>query len=278
MVASLVITLREGLEATLILGIILAYLAKTGNRQHFSSVWLGTTAAAIASVGAAALIFVTVGELNGTAEQIFEGSTMLLAVAVLSYMVVWMREATSPRASLQRRVEKALNARSSAALLLLAFLVVVREGIETVLFLFAAVRTSTPLESTVGAVLGLLLAVGVGYSIYSGGRRLNLRMFFNVTGALLVLFAAGLLAHAVGELQEAGLVPAMIEHVWDTNWLIEQQSGAGSFLRALLGYNASPSIEEVVAYLGYLAIALRYFLFRPSPTHGREAQAGGPAA
>ncbi len=273
MLAPLLITLREGMEAALILGIIFAYLARTGNPRHFGAVWLGTGAAVAASLAAGAAVFLTVGELEGAAEEVFEGTAMFLAVAMLTYMVVWMkRQASAIRGELQEKVRAALATGSGMALSLLAFVVVGREGMETALFFYASTRASTPLESLLGGALGLAIAVALGYSLYRGSHRLNLRAFFNVTGVLLILFAAGLLAHGIHEYHEAGLLPEMIEHVWDVNWLLDEKSTLGRFLTALVGYNANPSLLEVLAYAAYLATALAYYLrdagrslSRPSP-------------
>lgn len=278
MLASLLVTLREGLEAALILGIILAYLVRTGNRDRFAPVWLGTGAAVAVSLAAGIAIFLTVGELEGNAEELFEGTAMLAAVAVLTYMVIWMKhQAAGMRASLQERVEVALRSGSGLALGLLAFVVVVREGIETALFFFASALASTPAESVAGGLLGLLLAAVLGYSVYTGSHRLNLRVFFNVTGALLILFAAGLLAHGIHEYHEAGLLPEVVRHVWDVNWLLPERSTLGRFLTALFGYNGNPSLVEVVSYVAYLAVSFGYYFRRPSPrlseASGRPQQA-----
>ncbi len=278
MIAPLLVTLREGLEATLILGIILAYLTRTGNRSRSGPVWVGTGLAVLVSLLAGAAVFFTVGELQGTTEAIFEGSTMLLAVAMLTYMVVWMRrQASGIRAGLQEKLQAALSSGSGLALLLMAFVVVAREGIEMALFFFAASRTSTPVESAIGGVLGLALAAGLGYSVYRGSHRLNLRAFFNATGVLLILFAGGLLAHGIHEYQEVGLLPEIVGHVWDINWLLDDGSTLGRFLTALVGYNGNPSLLEVLAYFVYLATAFTYFL-RSGKRPQRTAETGSRQA
>jgi len=260
MLQALLITLREGLEAALIVSIVLAYLARTGNRDKFSSVWLGTGAAVLASLIVGGAIFATVGELEGTAEQLFEGLAMLVAVGVLSYMVIWMkRQAINIKAHLQAQVNEALHSRSTLAVAVLAFVIVVREGVETALFMFAATRTATAWESTIGGLAGLIVAVVLGYLLYAGGRRINLRTFFNVTGVLLIVFAAGLFAHAVHELEEAGVIPIIVEHVWDINYILNENEGVGSFLKALFGYNGNPSLLEVISYVLYLVAALWHF-------------------
>ncbi len=266
MLGSLLITLREGLEAALIIGIILAYLARTGNRQGFKPVWLGTALAVLTSLMAGAAIYVLAGEFSGRAEEIFEGSAMFLATGVLTWMIFWMRrQAIDIRAHLQTQVQSALTSGSSLGLVLLAFVVVVREGIETALFLFAATRVAeSPALFTTGGILGLAIAIGLGYSLYKGATRLNLRAFFNVTSVILIIFAAGLLAHGIHEFQEAALLPTLVEHLWDINHILPEQSTLGQFLTALIGYNGNPSLLEVIAYFTYLGTTLAAY-FRPVP-------------
>lgn len=259
----LLITLREGLEAALIVGIILAALGKTGHRDKASLVWLGTALAIAMSVLIGAAIFLTAGGIEGRAEQLFEGGAMLTATGVLSYMIFWMRrQAINIRAELQAKVQTAVQSSAWAALGLIAFVAVGREGIETALFIFAAAKTTTPLAATVGALLGLGIAVTLGYLLYHGTYRLNVRAFFNVTSILLLLFAAGLLAHGIHEFEEAGLIPAGIAPLWNTNHLVDEVSTVGSFLRALFGYSGSPSLVEVAAYAGYLLL-VGWGYFRP---------------
>ncbi len=247
-----------GLEAALIISIILAYLNRTGNRKGFKPVWVGTSRAVIASLIAGAAIYLLAGELTSPAEELFEGATMFLAVGVLTWMLFWMRkQAVNIKANLQAQIQSVLTSGSSLGLVMLAFVVVVREGIETALFLFAATRVAeSPVFFGVGGILGLAIAIGIGYSIYKGASRLNLRTFFNATSILLIIFAAGLLAYGIHELQEAAIIPTVVEHVWDINHILPEKSTLGRFLTAILGYNANPSLVEVVAYLVYLALAL----------------------
>ncbi len=255
-----IITLRDGLEAGLIVSIVLAYLKASGHRPHFRTVLLATVAAVALSLGVGAGIFVAAGEFEGRAEAAFAGFVTLTAVAFTSWMIVWMkRQAASIRRSLEREVATAIGMGSVLALALIPFSAVLREGLEASVFLFAATRTSTPLESTVGAAAGIVLAIGLAWGIYSGAYRLNLRLFFNVTGILLIFLAAGLLAHGMSELQEASLLPTFA-HVWDMNHIIDDESGVGLWLKAVLGYNGNPSLLEVIAYPIYLAVAFWYFL------------------
>ncbi|MFC1988672.1 iron uptake transporter permease EfeU [Chloroflexota bacterium] len=264
MLGTLLITLREGLEAALIIGIILAYLSRTGNRQGFKPVWVGTGLAVLVSLIAGAVIYLVAGELGGRAEQIFEGLAMLLAVGVLTWMVFWMRrQALNIKEHLHFQIQSALTGGSSFGLVAIAFIAVVREGIETVLFLFAATRVAeSAITFTTGGLLGLAIAIVIGYGVYKGTSRLNLRTFFNITGLVLIIFAAGLLAHGIHEFHEAAIIPPIIEHVWDINPILPESSTFGQFLKAIFGYNGNPSLVEVFAYVAYLALALVSY-FRP---------------
>lgn len=264
MLGAFLITLREGLEAALIIGIILAYLAKTGNREGFKPIWAGTALGTLASLVAGAVIYFTAGELQGAAEQIFEGTTMFVAVGVLTWMIFWMRkQAVNVKAHLQSQIQSALARNSSLALVVMAFLAVVREGIETVLFLFAATRTTeSSVTFTLGGLFGLITAVLIGYAVYKGTSRFNLKSFFNVTGVVMILIAGGLLAHGIHEFNEVSFIPSVIEHVWDINGMIPETSTIGRFLTALFGYNANPSLTETIAYIVFIVATLSgYFLF-----------------
>jgi high-affinity iron transporter len=252
---------REGLEASLIVGIVLGYLAKTENRGYFRLIWLGTAAAVAASVATGAVLFFTIGELEGRSEQIFEGLAMLCAVSVLTWMIFWMRsQAANIKHELEARLASAVAAGSAIGLASVVFFAVLREGVETALFLFAIGESSTPLATGIGAVVGLAVSISLGVAIYMGSRRLNLRQFFTATGLLLIIFAAGLLAHAVHEFQEAGLLPQTVEHLWNTNTIVSEDSHFGKFLTALFGYNDDPSALEVGVWLVYLSVTLTFFL------------------
>ena len=264
MLSSFLITLREGLEAALIIGIILAYLSRTDNRQGFKPVWVGISLAVVTSLIGGATIFLLVGEFSGQAEEIFEGIAMFVAAGILTWMIFWMRkQAINIKAHLHAQIQSVLTSGSSLGLVMLAFVVVVREGIETALFLFAATRVAeSPVLFAVGGFLGLVIAIVIGYSIYRGTSRLNLRTFFNVTSIVLIVFAAGLLAHGIHEFHEAGIIPPLVEHVWDINHILPEKSTFGLFLKAILGYNGNPSLVEVTTYSVYLALTLGAY-FRP---------------
>ncbi len=255
------VTTREGLEASLIVGIVLAYLSKTDNRAWARTVWLGTAAAIAVSIVTGAALFFTIGELAGRAEKLFEGAAMLSAVIVLTWMIFWMRkQAAGIKRNLETRIEGAIVTGSALGLASVAFFAVLREGWETSLFLFAISESSSPVVTAVGAGLGLVVSVTLGVLLFHGSRRLNLRQFFTVTGVLLIVFAAGLLAHAVHEFQEALLLPELVPNLWNTNGILSESSTVGQFLKALFGYNGSPSLLEVIVWWSFLGVALAFFL------------------
>jgi high-affinity iron transporter len=265
--ATFVIALREGIEAALIVSIILAYLRQLGRTDQARLVWAGTAAAVAVSAVAGTAIFVAGTEFEGTAEQVFEGLVTLTAVGVLTWMIFWMRrQGARIKGELQMKVDTALVT-GGLALAALAFVAVLREGIETALFLFAAAKgTAVDAggvgEQMLGAVLGLSLAVILGALLYRGGIRLNLRSFFRVTGAILVVVAAGLFAYAVHELQEAGWFPILDSVAFDLSSWLPDDSGVGAVLRGLVGYNADPTVLEVLAWMAYLVVTGALF-FRP---------------
>lgn len=265
--ASFLITLREGLEIALIMSILLAYLNTIGRRDRHGSVWAGAGSAAAVSIAAGLIIFFSAETLSHRAQETFEGVVSLLAVGVLTWMIFWMRrQARFIKGELEQRVDVALASSSTIALGTLAFFVVLREGLETALFLFATFRAPTASSTAtalLGAVLGLAVAGALGYLMYRGGIRLNLRTFFKVTGALVLLVAAGLLASGIHELQEVGWLPFGAGTAFDVRGVIPD-SGPGLPLRALFGYNADPTWLEFLSWAGYL-LAVGFFYFRPQP-------------
>jgi high-affinity iron transporter len=264
--AAFLITLREGIEAALVISIILAYLNTIGRRDRHGIVWAGGGAALAISLVSGAVIFSTAGALSEEAEAAFEGIASLVAVGVLTWMIFWMRrQARFIKGELQERVDLALASGSAIALPALAFVVVVREGLETVLFLFSAIRTTTagPVAlGYVGAALGLAVAGVLGYLVYRGGIRLNLRTFFKVTGALILVVAAGLLAGGVHELQEIGWIGGGGATAFDVSGGLSDQAGLGAFLKAMFGYHADPSWLELGVWAAYLAVTA-FLFFRP---------------
>jgi len=252
MIAAALLAFREGLEAALILGIVLSVLRRVGRRDQEKMVWLGAGLAVLLSL-AAGIGFYALGiGLEGGAEEIFEGLAMLFAAGVLTWMIFWMnRQGQAIQVQLEQDVRQAATAGGRGAIFSLAFLAVFREGIELALFLTAAAFTVTAGATVAGGLLGVAAAVVAGWLLFATTRRLNVQAFFRVTSILLIFFAAGLIAHGIHELNEAGIVPAIVEHVWNLNPVLDEDSAAGQILKALFGYNGNPSLTEMIAYVGY---------------------------
>ena len=254
MIAALLITLREGLEAALIVGVVLGVLGRLGRSDRGKAVWAGVAAAVAVSVVAALALNALGVAFEGRGEEIFEGIAMILAAGVLTWMIFWMQvQGSQTQLGLEQDTRRAIATNSAGMLFWVAFIAVVREGIETVLFLSAAAFSATPGQTLVGGAIGLAIAIVLGVALFVMGKGLDLRAFFRATGVLLILFAAGLFAHGVHELQEAGWVPVLIEHVWNINPILDENGVVGSLLKALFGYNGDPSLIEVTAYVGYFA-------------------------
>ena len=255
MLPSYLLSLREGIEAALIIGIVIGALRKIRRTDLVPALWWGVLSAAAVSTLAAVLLTSFGLELEGPAEPIYEGATMLLAAGILTWMIFWMsQQARTLKSELEEGVNKAAASAGGRAIFWLAFVAVVREGVELALFLTASIFATDVLQTAIGAALGLGTAILLGWSIFAAIVRLDLRRFFQVTGFLLILFAAGLVAHGVHEFNEVGLIPSVIEHVRDLNSVVSEDSTFGLFLKALFGYNGNPSLTEVLAYLGYLLV------------------------
>lgn len=252
MVASFLLSLREGIEAALIIGIVLGALRKLNRSEMAPTVWYGTISALLVSLITGVVLTAFGLSLEGAAEQVFEGVAMLLAASVLTWMIFWMnRQAQSIKGELEAGVNQATSIGGTRALFSLAFLAVVREGIELALFLTAATFASDPQSTILGTLLGLGVAILLGWGLFASTLKLDLRRFFQVTGFLLILLAAGLVAYGVHELNEVGWIPSVVEHVWNLNPILDENSTLGLMLKALFGYNSNPSLTEVLAYLAY---------------------------
>lgn len=252
MLPSYLLSLREGIEAALIIGIVLGALRKMHRMDLSPAVWFGVISASLLSILAGVLLTILGLSFEGQAEQIFEGITMLLAASVLTWMIFWMsRQARNIKGELESGVHKAAFEGGKRGLFALAFLAVLREGIELALFLVASVFASDVQQTLIGTFLGLGTATLLGWSLFATTVRLDLRRFFQVTGFLLILFAAGLVAHGVHEFNEAGVIPSVVENVWNANPILDEDTTLGSMLKALFGYNGNPSLTEVLAYFTY---------------------------
>jgi high-affinity iron transporter len=265
MIPSFLLSLREGVEAALIIGVVLGTLRKINRMDMSRSVWFGAGIAAILSFLAALLLKALGAAFEGRAEEIFEGITMVLAAGVLTWMIFWMqRQSLTLTSELESGVQRAALLGGNQALFSIAFLAVLREGVELALFLTAASISTEAMQTLIGAALGLSAAVLLGWLLFATTVRLNLRRFFQVTSILLIMFAAGLFAHGVHEFNEAGIIPPVIEHIWDTNHILDENSSAGMFLKALFGYNGNPSLTEFIAYSGYFLAILIGLRMSPS--------------
>lgn len=276
MLPSFLLALREGIEAALIIGIVIGTLQKINRPALAKAVWAGTACAAALSLLAAIVLNVIGASLEGKAEEIYEGITMLVAAGVLTWMIFWMnRQSRHLRSELESGVRQAAFQAGQGALFLLAFTAVLREGIELALFLTASAMASSPQAAVIGALLGLGTAILLGWSLFASIVRLDLQRFFQVTGFLLILFAAGLVAHGVHEFNELGWIPPIVEHLWDLNPLLDENSSIGMLLTALFGYNANPSLSEVLAYILYFAAILTGLRLANSANRAATQEAGG---
>ena len=261
MVANFLIGLREGLEAALVVAILVAYLVRIDQRQFLSRIWAGVGAAIGLSVLAVIALQVTGQALSDAAAEAFAGFMSLLAVALITWMILWMaRHARTLKAHLHGEVDNAL-ARSSWALVLVAFFAVGREGLETALFLWTGMRsTGGGALPLLGAFLGLATAVALGIVIYRGALRLNLSRLFFWTGIGLIVIAAGVLRYGVHELQEVGLLPGKGEYVLDVTGVINPDGVVASLLRTVFNVVPTMTALELLAWGGYLVIVLAIFL------------------
>ena len=260
MLATFFLMLREGLEAALIVGIIAAYLVKIGRRDALPKIVTGVVAAVGLSIGLGLVITLTIEKLPLVVQETLEGIAALLAVGVLTWMLFWMRrQGRAIKGELEHGVDLALSQGSTRALVALAFLAVVREGVETVLFMIPILSfNGTGIDIVLGGVAGLAISVAAGWAIFAAGVRINLRRFFTVTGTILIFVAAGLVAFAIAEFGEAGLF-VNSGAAFDLNRVLPDNGPIGSVLRGLFGYRSAPTPLEVIGYVAYLLPVL--FLF-----------------
>ena len=255
MLASFLLSFREGLEAALIIGVLLGALHKSGKTGESKTVWLGAVTAIILSIAAGIAINLLGASFEGRAEQIFEGAAMLLAAGILTWVILWMQsQSRSINQKLENDVNEAVFSGNKTALFSLAFLSVFREGIELALFLIAASVNSENLQVLIGAGAGLLAVIVFAILLFKSLVRLDVKKFFGLTSFILIFFAAGLAAHGVHEFNEAGLIPPIIENVWNINTLLDENSIPGQFLKTLIGYNGNPSLTEAFTYFLYLIL------------------------
>lgn len=272
MLATLVIGLREGVEASLIVGIVAAFLVREGRRDALRSMWAGVGLAVLVCLGVGLALSAAQQELAPGPRETFEGVLGLVAVVLVTSMIIWMRSnARTLKSGLEASARSALARGTATGLVVMAFLAVLREGFETSVFLLAQFNATggNATSGALGAVLGILLAIALGYAIYRGGVRVNLARFFTVTGVVLVLIAAGLVVNAIGSLDEAGLVTVGRGIAFDLSWLVRPGTAGASLMTGLLGLPSFPLVAQVVAWIVYTVPMLAFVLWparrRPAP-------------
>jgi high-affinity iron transporter len=271
MIPTFVIALREGVEASLIVGIIAAFLVKEGRRDAIRQMWAGVAVAVALCMAVAVVLRVVGRELPESGQASLETTIGLVAVAAVSYMIVWMRRnSRGIKAALEGSAASALASGSTGALVAMAFLAVLREGFETSAFLLAAFQdTADTTAAGFGAVIGLAAAIAIGVGLYRGGVRINLSRFFRITGLVLVFVAAGLLATAVHTAHEAGWIGALQGQAVDLSWLVKPGTVSGSLLTGMLGLQPQPTVGEALAYVLY-AVPMALFVLWPDRLRPRR--------
>jgi len=260
MLAQFILTLREGLEAALIIAIIGAYLKKIGKEDLTKYLWLGSGLAVLASAVLSVIFWTLYGFAEGFAGLWFEAIAMFTASAVLTYMIFWMaKNARKIKGELQVRVDMAISKGQLMGITALAFTSVLREGVETILFLSAAAAINLT-ETSIGATIGLLVAIILAVFLMKGTVKLDWRKFFMYTSILLLLFASGITMHGTMALQELGILPPIIEHVYDYSAVLPEDGILGSVIHVFIGYHDAPSLLILIAQAVYIAIFGTYIL------------------
>ena len=278
MFANFLIGLREGLEAALVVGILVAYLVRTERRHLLSKVWIGVGAAAVISLAFGAILTLGPQGLSFVAQEAIGGTLSILAVALITWMIFWMgKHARFLKGELEGSMERAISV-GSGAIVMMALLAVGREGLETALFLWAGIQSSgTSAAPIIGATLGLIAAAALGVLVYRGAVKLNLRVFFQWTGVFLVVVAAGVLAYGVHDLQEAGVLPGLHNLAWDVSAAVPPTSIHGTFLKAIFNFSPQTTVLEAVVYFAYL-IPVMFLFVRMAFFRGSRSKPAAPAA
>ena len=287
--ANLLIALREGLEAALVVSIIVAYLVKADRRDALPKLWLGVGLAALIPLVAGAIMTWGPKTLTFQAQEILGGTLSFVAVGMVTWMIFWMgKNARELKGELEGSLSKSLSAGSSGwGVVWIAVVAVGREGVETALFVWATVRSSiesSTMQTTAGVITGLVLAIVLGVLIYQGAVRINLRVFFAVTGYFLVVVAAGIIAYGIGDLQEAGLLPGIMSHAWNLSSYLPDSTSPFHWLyvllQAMFQFNLQPTVLQVVGWWVYIVPTLVLLTLQITGRWSSPARAVGatPAA
>ncbi len=266
MLPSLLIMVREGFEAALVVSIVFAYLRRIERLDLARSAWMGVAAAVATSIAIGVVVHLTIGSLSGVPRMRAFAGVSFAAAAVLTWMIFWMRkQSRAIKGDIERHIDAALDDSSNRvgrAVTLVAFLAVVREGVEAALFLIAAATSADGASVAVGAAIGIAIASALGLAVYFGGRRVPMKTFFTVSGLVIIVFAAGLLARTVLFLQVSGDLGIAVDNVYDLTryGFLTQQTEFGKFLGAMFGWDPRPSIEQVIAWAAYLVPVTVLFL------------------
>jgi high-affinity iron transporter len=283
--SSALIGLREGLEAALVVSILVAFLVKTDRRSALRWVWPGVGGAVILSIAVGAVLTFTTNQMTFKHQELLGGSLSVVAVVFVTAMIFWMRKASrSIAAELRGKMDNALNI-GPLAVLLLSFLAVGREGLETAVFFYSAVQTAQEgtTQPLIGFGIGIVIAIVLAYLLYRGAVHFNLGKFFSVTGVLLVFVAAGVLGYGLHDLQEGGFLPGLTTLAFDASNALPESSWYGTLLKGIFNYSQQTTVLQAVAWVAYVVIVLPLFL-RPTKAKSKksvprnEGSSAAPAA
>ncbi|MEU7817078.1 iron uptake transporter permease EfeU [Pseudonocardia sp. NPDC049154] len=271
MLGNALIGLREGLEASLVVSILVAFLVRTDRRHELPKVWAGVAFAILVSVGVTLGLTLAEQALTFEASEALGGSLSIVAVAFVTWMIFWMRSnARALKADLEGKLEAAITM-GPVAVVVMATLAVGREGLETAVFFFAAAQAAgETVQPLIGFLIGIAIAVVIAYAIYRGAMRINLAKFFTITGFFLIFVAAGILAYGVHDLQEAGILPGLTSLAFDVSAAIPPDSWYGTLLKGVLNFSPQTTVLEAVVWCLYVAVVLTLFLL-PQRTRSTTA-------
>lgn len=254
------IGLREGLEAGIIISILVAFLVRGGRRAALPLVWGGIAAAVVVSVAAGGVLTFTAARLTDRGTELFEAGTSLVAVALVTGMVFWMRHPVRAlEEQLRGQISEALRI-GPIAVITVTFLAVVREGLEAAIFVFVGAQGTGTTRPLLSFLAGVAVAIVLAWLLYQGTLRISLSRFFTITGVLLIFVAAGIFGHGVHDLQQAAVLPGLTAHAFDVNSVIPVESWYGSLLHGIFNFSPRPTVLELLAWAGYVAAVLTTFL------------------